>query len=226
MFHKYSSHSNILLTNIDLCTKIYSWKDFVVFLFQVLPFRSGCESCGLWRKDRSACGGCRGSRRGHPLPAGERWCKPCPQRQVMHTYWHTCDCWSQSFGRRAQHLSYKTLKMNFKFDGSVISPLHQVGELSPAGGQEIQQGGRGSAAAGSFDLLTHLETFLFCFKCVCSINKQLHFIKPELLLDRVEQILWRRHLSPVIHYSVYQFIYIQFIFCWWEDGVMVSNISF
>lgn len=61
----------------------------------------------------------------------------------------------------AQHLSYKTLKMNFNFDGGVILPLHQVGELSPAGGQETQQGGRNSAAAGGFDLLTHWETFFW-----------------------------------------------------------------
>lgn len=78
--------------------------------------------------------------------------------------------------------------MNFNFDGDVILPLHQVGELSPAGGQETQQGGRSSAAAGGFDLLTYSETF-FGFKCVFSIAKQLPLIKPELLLDRVEQIL-------------------------------------
>lgn len=51
--------------------------------------------------------------------------------------------------------------MNFNFDGGVILPLHQVGELSSAGGQETQQGGRSSAAAGGFDHLTHSETFFW-----------------------------------------------------------------
>lgn len=71
---------------------------------------------------------------------------------------------------RAQHLSYETLKMNFNFGGGVFLPLHQVGELSPAGGQETPQGGRSSAAAGGFDLLTHSETFLALNVFVLSLN--------------------------------------------------------
>lgn len=48
----------------------------------------------------------------------------------------------------------------------VVSRLHQVGELSPAGGQETQQGGRSSAAAGGSDLLTHPETFIWLQMCL------------------------------------------------------------
>lgn len=51
----------------------------------------------------------------------------------------------------------------------VVSRLHQVGELSSAGGQETQQGGRSSAAAGGFDLLTHPETFIWLQMCLISL---------------------------------------------------------
>ncbi|XP_036963240.1 glutaminase liver isoform, mitochondrial isoform X2 [Acanthopagrus latus] len=48
----------------------------------VLPVRGGCERCRLRRQVGAACGGCRRSHRGHPLPAGERWSKRRPAGQV------------------------------------------------------------------------------------------------------------------------------------------------
>lgn len=93
----------------------------------------------------------------------------------------------------------------------VVFSFYQVGELSSPGGQEAQQGGCSSAAAGSFDLLTNsdlVNIFILQVKQVHAIKKQHHFSAQwrlceepgheDSLLFSSHQLLFYRCLSDVL----------------------------
>lgn len=66
-----------------MCLFVFCWRWCCLCgVLQVLPVWSGCKRCGLWRAVGSARGSSRRPHWGHPLPAGEHWSKPHPQRQV------------------------------------------------------------------------------------------------------------------------------------------------